>query len=289
MRTTEQAFAKINLSIDIVGRRADGYHAMRMVMQTVSLRDEVRIAVSPGEGVRVRTNLPYLPQDGRNIAARAAAAFFEAAGVTGYRTEIDIIKRIPVGSGLGGGSADGAAVLRGLNRLFETGLSARELERIAEGVGSDVPFLVRGGTQLAEGRGEILSPLPPLPQCAIVICKPVFSVSTPELFARVRCEKIRLRPDTEGLLQALGEGSLSGVARRMYNGFEDVLHKGRDEVEAIRGVLWDHKALGAVMTGTGSAVFGLFDDMDAARAAFEALRERYDGCFRTEPVPPVDL
>jgi len=152
-----------------------------------------------------------------------------------------------------------------------------------------VPFLVRGGTQLAEGRGEILSPLPPLPQCAIVICKPVFSVSTPELFARVRCEKIRLRPDTEGLLQALGEGSLSGVARRRYNVFEDVLHKERDEVEAIRGVLWDHKALGAVMTGTGSAVFGLFDDMDAARAAFEALRERYDECFLTEPVPPVDL
>jgi 4-diphosphocytidyl-2-C-methyl-D-erythritol kinase len=289
MRTEEKAYAKINLSIDIVGKLGDGYHAMRMVMQSVSLCDDVTVAVSPGEGIAVRTNLRYLPNDSRNIAARAAAAFFEATGITGYKTEIDIIKRIPVGAGLGGGSTDGAAALRALNRLFDKRLSAEELEKLAEKVGSDVPFCVRGGTVLAEGRGEKLKPLAPLPDCSIVLCKPAFSVSTPELFSRVRWEKIQLRPDTEGIVRALEEGSLAGVARRMYNVFEDVLQRERDDVEAIRDTLCDHRALGAVMTGTGSAVFGIFDDEAAALSACEALRETYRECFLARPVRQIDI
>jgi len=289
MRTEEKAYAKINLSIDIVGKLDDGYHAMRMVMQSVSLCDDVAVTVSPGEGVVVRTNLRYLPGDARNIAARAAAVFYEAAGISGYRTEIDSKKRIPVGAGLGGGSTDGAATLRALSRLFGTGMTARELETLAEKVGSDVPFCVRGGTALAEGRGEVLTPLTPLPECFIVLCKPAFSVSTPELFSRVKWEKIQLRPDTDGIVRALEEGSLTGVARRMYNVFEDVLQRERDDVEAIRGALCDHRALGAVMTGTGSAVFGLFDDEDAAKAACRALRGTYPECFLVRPVRQIDI
>ena len=276
----------INLSIDIVGKLGDGYHAMRMVMQSVSLCDDVTVAVSPG-GIAVRTNLRYLPNDSRNIAARAAAAFFEATGITGYKTEIDIIKRIPVGAGLGGGSTDGAAALRALNRLFEKRLSAEELEKLAEKVGSTCPL--RGGTVLAEGRGEKLKPLAPLPDCSIVLCKPAFSVSTPELFSRVRWEKIQLRPDTEGIVRALEEGSLAGVARRMYNVFEDVLQRERDDVEAIRDTLWDHLSLLDFMTGTGSAVFGIFDDEAAALSACEALRETYRECFLARPVRQIDI
>jgi 4-diphosphocytidyl-2-C-methyl-D-erythritol kinase len=289
MVTAEKAYGKINLSIDIVGKMEDGYHAMRMVMQSVSLCDDVTVRVTPGEGIAVKTNLRYLPNDARNIAARAAAVFYEATGITGCRTEIDIKKRIPVGAGLGGGSADGAAVLRALNRLHNTPLTAKKLESLAEKIGSDVPFCVRGGTALAEGRGEKLTEVSPLPDCFILICKPIFSISTPELFSRIQWDKIQLRPDTEGILRALREGSLSGVARRMYNVFEDVLTKERDDVETIRDTLLDYHAQGAVMTGTGSAVFGLFDDENAAKGAFSALKATYPECYLVTPVRKLDV
>jgi 4-diphosphocytidyl-2-C-methyl-D-erythritol kinase len=292
MKITEKAYAKINLSIDIVSRMDNGYHSMRMIMQSVSLHDTLDIACTPcadGNAVAVSTDLKYLPSDDRNIAARAAAVFFSHTGITGYKTEIAIQKRIPVCAGLGGGSTDGAAVLRGLNTLFKTGLSRQELEKLAEAIGSDVPFCVAGGTVLAEGRGEKLRDLEPLPDCHIVICKPAFAISTPELFSKIVCDKISFRPDTAGLMDALAKGNLGNVARRMYNVFEDVLPKGTGDIRDIKSRLLDHSALGAVMTGTGSAVIGIFASADNAGEAYETLRKTYAETYLAQPVGCLDI
>jgi 4-diphosphocytidyl-2-C-methyl-D-erythritol kinase len=289
MNTTEKAYAKINLSIDIVSRMPDGYHNMLMVMQSVSLHDELTVSVEKGAGLAVSTDLKYLPSDNRNIAARAAAVFYEHTGITGYRTHIDIKKHIPVGAGLGGGSADGAAVLRALNRLFDTKLGREALETLPASVGSDIPFCVSGGTALAEGRGDKLRDLEPLEPCYIVICKPGFAISTPELFSKIRVEKIRLRPDTNGLLDALNAHSLGGVARRMYNVFEEVLPKGTSDILDIKSRLNDYNALGTIMTGTGSAVFGLFEEQSMAEAALDSLKKRYKESFLAVPIKRLQI
>ena len=281
------AFAKINISLDIVSKMDDGYHSMKMVMQSVKLGDKISVKCTPGEGIRVEAGLPYLPGDERNIAVKAALAFYKYTGIHGFRTSIRIKKNIPVCAGLGGGSADGACVLRILNGLYGTGLGFTELEKIGNSVGSDVPFCIRGGTKLAEGRGDILTDLPGIPGCFIVICKPPFSFSTPELFGRINCEKIRARPDTEGIIEALGSADIKSVARRMYNVFEDVLPRGRRDIADIKYALLDNGALGAVLTGTGSAVFGIFTDEARARRAYEFLGSEYKECFLTETTEEI--
>ena len=282
MIETGFAFAKINLSLDIVAKMDDGYHDMLMVMQSVSLCDEITVECVPGDGVKVESGLPYIPGDERNIAAKAAIAFYTHTGITGMRTVIDIKKRIPVCAGLGGGSADGACVLRILDRMFDTGLGRQALESIGSGFGSDVPFCIAGGTALAQGRGDVLTDLKQMPGCHIVICKPPFALSTPELFGLINCEKIRARPDTAGIVDALNRADLNGVARRMYNVFEDVLPRGKSDVDEIKHTLLDHGALGSILTGSGSAVFGVFDDKDKAISAHEHLRRVHEDCFLCE-------
>ena len=282
MKETSLAYAKINLSLDIISKMADGYHNLITVMQSVSLSDEITIECTAGEGVNISVDLPYLPGDERNIAAKAARAFFNHTGITGFKTNIIIKKNIPVCAGLGGGSTDGACVLRMLDKIFETKLERSSLETLGAAIGSDVPFSIGGGTKLAKGRGELLINLPPLPHCYIVICKPPFACSTPELFGRIKCEKIRARPDTDGLVKALEEGNLGGVARRMYNVFEDVLPRGKTDIAEIKSCLLDIGALGAVMTGSGPSVFGVFDKKETARTAYEQLKNDYKDCFLTE-------
>ena len=279
-----RAWAKLNLSLDVLGKQANGYHEMKTVMQTASLCDDIRIELTGDGAVTVQSNLSFLPKDGSNIAAKAAAAFFAAAEMPGAGARITLRKRIPVGAGLGGGSADAAAVLRGLNMLCGTGMDAAALETLGETLGSDVPFCVRGGTRLAVGRGERLLPAPEMPMCGIVICKPRFSIRTPELFARIDGRRSRVHPDTDGLLAAMAAGDTEGLARRMYNVFEDVLPRRCSEIAAIKSALLDLGALGAVMSGTGSAVFGLFPDREAAGRAAEALRASYRECFAAQPV-----
>ena len=282
-RTTETACAKINLSLDVTGARPDGYHEMRMLMQSVDLCDEVKISLTRDGEIRIRSNFRFLPTDGRNIAAKAARAFFDAVGEGGLGADITLKKRIPVCAGLGGGSSDAAAVLRALNRMLGSGLPAEKLEELGRGLGSDVPFCVRGGTQLAEGRGERLKRLPDLPDCGVVICKPPFSVSTPELFRRVDGRKGHNRPDTEGMIAAIERGQLPGVAHRLYNVFEDVPGRHRAAAAEIKGLLLDLGAMGAAMSGTGPSVFGLFEDMDRAESARQALSSRWRDCFAARP------
>ena len=190
-------------------------------------------------------------------------------------------------AGLAGGSADAAAVLTAMNALTGAGLTPLELAKIGEAVGSDVPFCVLGGTALAEGRGEFLTPLPPLPPCHIALCKPPFSISTPQLFGRVNVRKIVRRPDTAGVMAALEAGDLAGVARRLYNVFEDVLEPRRlAEINEIKSILIDCGALGASMSGSGPSVFGLFADSDRAQEACGRLRNSYRDVFLCAPAGP---
>ena len=274
------AYAKLNLSLDVLGRRPDGYHDMRMVMQTVDLRDAIRLETGTGKPLSMRSSLGFLPVDGRNLAAAAALRLAEATGADFGGLSIALDKSIPVCAGMAGGSADAAAVLRGLNALLGLGLSPARLEEIGARVGSDVPYCVRGGTALAEGRGEMLTDLSPLPACWAVIAKPAFPVSTPELFRALDALRIRRRPDTAGLTAALAAGDLEGVARRMYNVFEDALPPRRgEEVRRLKNELIQQGALGACMTGTGSAVFGLFGSEEAGSQAKKALEELCPVCF----------
>ena len=277
------ANAKINLTLDILRRREDGYHDLQMVMQAVTLADTLTVTPAQGAEGQAVSDLHFLPTGDKNLAQMAAAAFREAAGLGG-EVDVSIQKHIPVCAGLAGGSADAAAVLIAMNRLTGTGLSPAGLAKIGERVGSDVPFCVLGGTALAEGRGELLTPLSSLPPCHIVICKPPFSISTPQLFGRVNVRKIVRRPDTAGVIAALDAGDLAGVARRMYNVFEDVLERRRSaEINEIKAALIDCGALGASMSGSGPSVFGLFDSRDSAQNACARLRETYRDVFLCAP------
>lgn len=280
----EKAYAKLNISLDVTGCREDGYHDMVMVMQTISLCDKLKISLNYSGQVRAGTNLHFIPNDERNLAVRAALRYLEAVGESGRGVQIDIIKRIPVGAGMAGGSSNAAAVLRAMNALYENRFSPEELESLAVKVGSDVAFCVRGGTMLAKGRGEILSPLPPLPDCRFVICKPEFSISTPELFKKLDAAPLRRHPDTAGIIQALEQGELKEISRRLYNVFEDVDDRRMRTVSEIKSRLLDFGAQGAVMTGTGSAVFGIFGEEKAARTACEGLGREYRFCCTAAPV-----
>lgn len=280
-----QAFAKLNLTLDILGKREDGYHDLRMVMQSITLADTLTLEENQGEGLRVSANLRFLPTGEKNLAAAAALRFWEALGREQEDLDIRIEKRIPVCAGMAGGSSDAAAVLRALNQRAGDPFSQKELARLGERVGSDVPYCVLGGTALAEGRGEVLTPLPPLPRCWVVACKPDFPISTPELFAQADRVKLRRRPDTAGLVAALEVGDLGGVARRMYNVFEDVLPaRLYTRVAEIKNILIQCGALGANMSGSGPTAFGLFDRLEAAQEARACLAQRYRDTFLCETV-----
>ena len=280
-----RAYAKLNLTLDVLGKRPDGYHDLRMLMQTVALADEITLTPQERPGVRVQTNLHFLPNNEKNLAAQAALRFLRANSLEERGFSIDIEKKIPVCAGLAGGSSDAAAVLRGLNEMLGTGLLPAELARLGQEIGSDVPYCVTGGTALAEGRGEVLTALPPLPPCWVVLCKPEFSISTPALFAGVDSVRLRCRPDTQGAIDSLRAGDLAGVARRMYNVFEDVLpDRQRARVADIKNMMVQCGALGASMSGTGPTAFGLFDDEGLAQEARERLADFGGEVFLTQTV-----
>jgi 4-diphosphocytidyl-2-C-methyl-D-erythritol kinase len=272
--------AKVNLSLDILGKRPDGYHDLNMVMHSVTLADRLTLTHTEEPGVRVVSGLSFLPGGEKNLAVRAAREYAYATGIPVEGLRIRLDKHIPVCAGLAGGSSDAAAVLRGLNGEAEKPLSLSQLAELGAKVGSDVPYCVWGGTALVEGRGEKVTPLPPLPPCRFVLCKPPFPVSTPELFGKVQCGRIRCHPDTSGMVDALRAGDLEGVARRLYNVFEDVLDpQKRRVVEEIKGTLITLGALGAVMSGSGPTVFGMFRDKESAQCAAMRLKEEYRATF----------
>ncbi len=284
MSGVEYAYAKLNLALDILRKREDGYHDLRMVMQSIDLADEVSISPRPELGMTVYTDLPYLPKDEGNIAAKAASRFFAVSGLPPVGLSIGIKKRIPVCAGMAGGSSDGAAVLRVLRRMYAPDMPEERLAEIGALVGSDVPFCVHGGAMLAEGRGECLSPLPSLPPCWLVVCKPAYSVSTPELFSKVQVKKLRCHPDIPGMAAALEQGDLEGVARRLYNVFEDVLPRKYHQIFEIKSTLLGLGAMAASMTGSGPTVFGLFRDHSPAVQAVEVLTAQYPSVYLCRPL-----
>ena len=268
---TIPAYAKLNLTLDILGKRPDGYHELRMVMQTVSLHDDVTVTLTDGTGVACRVAGAELPCDERNLAVKAANAFCEALGYHGG-IDITLTKRIPSEAGMAGGIR-AAAVLRALRDLIAPALTDERLEEIGARVGSDVPFCVRGGTQLAEGRGERLTALRNAPRLYAAVCKPDFPISTPALFQRSDCVSLTDRPNTAAMLAALEAGDAAALCAKVKNVFEQVLPDGqRTRIEDIKRALLASGADCAAMTGSGSAVFGLFREEDACRAACGALR-----------------
>lgn len=266
---TVEANAKINLTLDILGRRDDGYHEVAMVMQSVGLFDTLRMESVP-EGIVLRLDTAALPADERNLAWRAARLFFDVHGLRcGVRIEIE--KRIPIAAGLAGGSADAAAVLRGMDALFETRMSDADLSRLGAELGSDVPFCLHGGTMLATGRGEILTPLSPGLTAWVVLAKPPIEVSTAWAY-RTFDEKVTAgRHRTPAMVRAIEEGKLAGIAARVGNDLEAVTEIAHPVIGAYKQILVNHGALVSLMSGSGPTVYALTHDEETAQEAAAAL------------------
>ena len=265
------AFAKVNLTLDVLGKREDGYHDLCSVMQTISLHDEITLELNTGELWQMFCDADGVPCDSRNLAWKAARVFFDAIGWEPDGISIRIHKQIPSQAGLGGGSADAAAVLRMLNEWKNAPLSTQELCALGAKVGSDVPFCVLGGTALAEGRGERLTRLPDAPQMYFAVYKPNAAFSTPELFAKLDAVTITKRPDTAAMCQALCCGDKAAVGGCLCNVFEQAVADSFPELAEIKSVMLNSGALGAQMTGSGSAVFGIFETEAAAQAACKIM------------------
>ena len=258
--------AKINLTLDVVGKRENGYHDLEMIMQSINLYDTIFIRKTKIPGVRLKSNYSWLPTNEKNIAYKAATLFFEETGINGG-VAIEITKRIPVAAGLAGGSTDAAATLVGLNRIYETRLSKQKLMEMGLKLGADVPFCIARGTMLAEGIGEELTPLTPMPSTHVVLVKPAISASTAVVYKNLDINNIKKHPDTKKVINALDNGNVRMIAENMANVLEEVTIKMHPEIEDIKQDLMKHGAMGAMMSGSGSAVFGLFATKEAAQKA----------------------
>ena len=285
MRTYhEGAFAKLNLYLGIHGLRDDGYHELETVFQSIELQDKVSISVHDKGGIFLRCNKRFLPTDERNLAYKAALAFFAAAGIDNPGLHINVKKVIPVGAGMAGGSTDAACVLRLLNRAFDRPLSREQLAETALKLGADVPFCLWGGTALAGGVGEKLKPLAPMPDCYIVVAKPQFSVSTKAAFGLYDQQPDLHCPDSTAMVQALEQGNLQAISENLYNSLEKPVGGAYPRILQLVERLDSAGALGARMTGSGSAVFGIFDDRQKAKKAMSGLRLLCREVYLTRPL-----
>ena len=272
-----KAFAKINLSLDILGTLPNGYHEVKMVMQTVSLYDLVELTKTES-GISLSCSLKFLPVNSDNLAYRAAESFFKETGISGG-VNIFLKKHIPIGAGLAGGSSNAAAVLTGLNTLYDAHLSKEKLCEIGKALGADVPYCILGGTRLAEGIGEKLSPLPPLPFCHIVLVKPPFSISTKWAYENFDACTDIVHPPTDELIKALSERDLKGICKNMGNVLEDVSISHYPILTQVKDDLVSLGAIGAQMSGSGPTVFGIFEDEEKAKAAKEILWKKYKTAY----------
>lgn len=266
-----KALGKINLGLDVLGRRENGYHDVRMVMQTVYLYDNVILVKKPYRGIEIDTNLVYLPRDENNIAWKAAALLMEEFQI-GQGIKIILDKHIPVAAGMAGGSANAAAVLYGMNRMFRLGLTKEELMERGVKLGADVPYCIMRGTVLAEGIGEKLTALAPLPRCQILIAKPSISVSTKTVYEKLDAEPIEEHPDIDGIIKGLEMQDISRVASSMGNVLERVTAGEYPVITEIKKCMTECGALGAMMSGSGPTVFGIFNDRRAAKEAYRTIK-----------------
>ena len=273
-RVEERAYGKINLSLDVIGRRENGYHDVSMVMQTVDLYDVISLNKLKGDGeIRLTANVNTLPLDETNIVYKAVKLVKEEYGLnTGVSVHIE--KHLPIAAGMGGGSSDGAAALRGMNRLFELGLSNEKLEELGVRLGADVPFLIKGGIALAEGIGEKLTKLPDFPDCVLVIAKPDLGVSTKEVYEAFDSLKEVNHPDVGKLVKSLGSAGLKEIVKLLGNVLEEVTAKKYEIIEVVKNLLIDNGAVFSMMTGSGPTVFGIFENEEQAKKACNNLRKQ---------------
>lgn len=280
----EPAYAKVNLTLDVLGKRQDGYHDLKSVMQTISLRDDIEIDIGTGAPWKLLCDKPGIPADHRNLAWKAADVYCKTMNKDPQGLEIRVTKRIPSEAGLGGGSADAAAVLRALNRHYGNPLSILALAELGAQVGSDVPFCVVGGTVMCEGRGERLRKLPDMPDCVMVVCKPAFSISTPELYRRIDEKQVSRRPDHQLMESALLAGDLLKVSQNLWNVFDPVVTEEHLELNYIKSIFQSYGAIGYQMSGSGSAVYAIVSEFEIAAVICNMLKENYPDIFIAKPV-----
>lgn len=276
------AAAKLNLTLDILGRRPDGYHLLDMVMQTVSIYDTLMLTPTQQLGIELHCDRDGIPRGKDNTVQKAARLFYQHAGISSGGIRIQMLKRIPDQAGMGGGSADAAAILRAMNRIYKTGFALEELCELGLQIGADVPFCLCGGSMRAEGIGEVLTPVSPMPRCYFVVCKPEVSVSTAAAFAQADRDGAAYPRFTPSMLEALNTGDLPQVADCLGNSFTLALPL--PQIETLRQAFLTMGALGACMTGSGSAVFGIFSERISAEHCREELRKTYQHVFVCEPV-----
>ena len=280
----EGAFAKLNLTLDVLDKREDGYHNIKSVMQTISVRDDIEIDVDTGKPWTLECSMEGIPTDETNLAWKAAKVYCDTMKKDPNGLAIRITKRIPSGAGLGGGSADAAAVLRALNRYFGEPLSIFALAELGSQIGSDVPFCTICGTAMVEGTGEKVRKLPDMPDCVFVICKPEFSVSTPELYRKIDTVAIPVRPDNVAMESALLEGNLEKVAANVFNVFDPVVTADHLELNYIKSICNTYGALNQQMTGSGSACFAILPSFEYAAVVCNMLKDNYPHVFIAKPV-----
>ena len=273
--------AKINLSLDVLGKREDGYHYVKMIMQAVKLFDEVRMTPKNGD-ITISSNLSYVPKNFKNSAYKAAITFFQFTKISSS-VHIHLEKKIPVCAGLAGGSTDAAGVLVGLDKLYKTGLTKKQMCILGEKVGADVPFCIVGGSALATGIGEQLTKISPLSHCDIVIVKPKMNISTAAIYSALDRKPITEHPDTNGMLLCLDKKDLKGLCNRLYNVLEPVTVQKCKEISEIKEKMMEQGALGALMSGSGPSVYALFDDNEKAKNCHAFFAKQYTDAFLINP------
>ena len=278
-----KAYAKINISLDIVGKReSDGYHLLKMIMQNIDLYDEISIEKQK-EGITITCNKNYVPTDSRNLAYKAASLFKETYNIKDG-VHIDIVKNIPVSAGLAGGSTDAAAVLKLMNKIFEVNVSDEELMNIGLKLGADIPYCINGGTALCEGIGEKITTLPPFKDKILVLVKPSFGVSTKEVYKSFNLDRVKVHPKTESLIEAMEQDNLYYVANNMKNLLENVTLRKHNILIKIKEDMNRYGAVGSMMSGSGPSVFAFFDDMLKAQRCYEKMKEDYREVFLTRTI-----
>lgn len=280
-KVTVIAPAKVNLSLDVTGIDDRGYHLLDMIMQTVSLFERVTVTKKDSE-ITLSSNARYIPTDSKNVAVKAAMLFFEYTGIQAG-CHIHIKKTVPIKAGMAGGSADAAGVIVGLDKLYETHLTKEQMCEIGAKAGSDVPFMIIGGTKRVQGVGDIIMPCPDMPRCHLIICMPEKGVSTPVAFANYDKLGEKTLVETDKLVQAMEDDDIYATAKYMANDLEKAAAS--DDTQPIKEALIQQGAIGSVMTGSGAAVFGIFDDEEKAKAACDYFRSRVRSVFIAKPVP----
>ncbi|MCM8709705.1 4-(cytidine 5'-diphospho)-2-C-methyl-D-erythritol kinase [Clostridium sp. SYSU_GA19001] len=277
-----KAYAKINISLDAVGKREDGYHLLKMIMQTIELYDLITINKTK-EGIKLVSNKPYIPTDERNLGYKAAKLFMDTYNIQGG-VDINIKKNIPVAAGLAGGSADAAAVLKGMRSLYEVNASDEELINLGLKIGADVPFCLVGGTALCEGIGEKVTPLPSFKNHILIVVKPSFGVSTKEVYQNLDLSRVYKHPDTEAIIQAVENNDLRQVCSLMKNVLENVTLRKHNILREIKNDMIKMGAVGSMMSGSGPTVFGFFEDMFRAMQCYEKFKTKYNEVFITRTI-----